>query len=116
MYSEEEGTFGHKELQDNIPKSVKKERLDEIMKLQNKINLENNTRLIGSNQKVIIDTNTHDGKSIGRTFRDSPDIDNTVTINSKLQIGEFKEVLIKKVSAYNMIGDSAVWKNSRLLK
>ena len=108
MYSEEEGTFGHRELQDNIPKLIKKERLDEIMKLQRKISLENNTRLIGSNQKVIIDTNTHDGKSVGRTFRDSPDIDNIVTIDSKLQVGQFQEVLIKKVSAYNMIGELSV--------
>ena len=105
MYSEEDGTYGQQTLQDNIPKSLKKERLDEIMKLQHNISLKNNMRLIGSTQKVIIDTNTHDGKSIGRTFRDSPDIDNTVTINAQLKVGEFQNILIKDVSAYDMIGE-----------
>ena len=105
MYSEEDGTYGQQTLQDNIPKSLKKERLDEIMKLQHNISLKNNMRLIGSTQKVIIDTNTHDGKSIGRTFRDSPDIDNTVTINTQLKVGEFQNILIKDVSAYDMIGE-----------
>ena len=108
MYSEEDGTYGQKALKDNVLKSVKKERLDEIMKLQHNISLKNNTRLIGSTQKVIIDTNTHDGKSIGRTFRDSPEIDNTVTINALLEVGKFQEVLIKDVSAYNMVGELAV--------
>ena len=107
MYSEEDGTYGQQTLQDNIPKSLKKERLDEIMKLQHNISLKNNMRLIGSTQKVIIDTNTHDGKSIGRTFRDSPDIDNTVTINTELKVGEFQNILIKDVSAYNMVGELA---------
>ena len=48
-----------------------------------------------------------DGLSLGRTFRDSPDIDNTVTINSQLKVGEFQNILIKDVSAYNMIGELA---------
>ena len=77
------------------------------MKLQHEISIRNNSRLIGSTQNVIIDTITHDGKSIGRTFRDSPDIDNTVTINSKLKIGSFYDILIKDVSAYDIFGEVA---------
>ena len=107
MYSEEDGTYGQKTLEDIVPKSVKKDRLDEIMKLQHSISLKNNTALIGSTQEVVIDTNTHDGKSIGRTFRDSPDIDNTVTVNSKLNVGGFYDIKIKDVSAYNMNGEVA---------
>tara|TARA_B100000674_G_scaffold95950_1_gene68449 strand:+ start:1830 stop:3122 length:1293 start_codon:yes stop_codon:yes gene_type:complete len=105
MYSEEDGTVGHKNLEDNVPKEVKKSRLDEIMKLQYNISIKNNSTLIGSTQKVIIDTITHDGKSIGRTFRDSPEIDNTVTINSKLNVGSFYDVLIKDISAYDIFGE-----------
>ena len=107
MYSEEDGTYGQANFEDNIPKEVKKSRLDEIMKLQHDISIKNNSRLIGSTQNVIIDTITHDGKSIGRTFRDSPDIDNTVTINSKLKIGSFYDILIKDVSAYDIFGEVA---------
>ena len=75
------------------------------MKLQHNISIKNNSTLIGSTQKVIIDTITHDGKSIGRTFRDSPEIDNTVTINSKLNVGSFYDVLIKDISAYDIFGE-----------
>ena len=104
VYSEEKGTYGDEAFNDNIPKSIKQERMDVIMRLQNDINLKNNINLIGSTQKVIIDINTHDNKSIGRTFRDSPEIDNTVTINKKLKVGDFYDILIQDASSYNLIG------------
>ena len=104
-YSEEEGTIGEKQFNDNVPLDVKKERLDELMKLQMKISLEKNRRLIGTNQKVIIDTHTQEGFSIGRTFRDSPEIDNTITFNKSLRIGEFYDAKILEASHYNLIGD-----------
>ena len=103
-YSEEEGTVGERQFEDNIPIDVKKERLDELMKLQMKINLEKNVKLIGSSQKVIIDAHTQEGLSIGRTFRDSPEIDNTITFNSKLKIGEFYNAKIMDASHYNLVG------------
>ena len=104
-YSEEEGTYGKAAFSDNIPKKVKKERFDELMKLQMEINLSKNKNLLNSNQKVIIDTQTQDGKSIGRTYRDSPDIDNTVTFNERLKVGEFYNARIVSASAYNLIGE-----------
>ena len=104
-YSEEEGTIGEKQFNDNVPLEVKKERLDELMKLQMNISLEKNRRLIGTNQKVIIDTHTQEGFSIGRTFRDSPEIDNTITFNKSLRIGEFYNAKILEASHYNLIGD-----------
>ena len=42
--------------------------------------------------------------AIGRTFRDSPEIDNTITFNSKLKIGEFYNAKIMDASHYNLIG------------
>ncbi len=104
-YSQEEGTIGEKQFDDNVPLEVKKERLDELMKLQMNISLEKNRSLIGTNQKVIIDTHTQEGFSIGRTFRDSPEIDNTITFNKSLQIGEFYNAKILEASHYNLIGD-----------
>ena len=68
------------------------------------VNLEKNKTLIGSIQKVIVDAHTQEGLSIGRTFRDSPEIDNTITFNSKLKIGEFYNAKIMDASHYNLIG------------
>ena len=82
VYSEEEGTYGKDNYKDNVPREVKKERLDELMKLQMNINLNKNKKLIGSTQKVIIDTQSNKKSSIGRTDRDSPEIDNTVLFDS----------------------------------
>ena len=75
------------------------------MKLQMSVNLAKNQQLINSTQKVIIDTHTQEGLSIGRTFRDSPEIDNTITFNSKLSVGEFYDAKIINVSPYNLVGD-----------
>ena len=44
-------------------------------------------------EKVLIDI-SKDNFSLGRTFRDSPTIDNYVKINKKLKIGEFYNVKI----------------------
>ena len=47
-YSEEEGTFSARELQDNVPEEVKQERVDRIMALQNRISLEKKSSPCGS--------------------------------------------------------------------
>ena len=104
-YSEEEGTYGKEEYLDNISNRLKKERYDELMKLQLEISLRNNKKLLNTKQTVLIDTHTQDGNSIGRTFRDSPEIDNTVTINEKLEIGKFYDAKITDAHPYNLFGE-----------
>ena len=104
-YSEEEGTYGKEEYLDNVSNRLKKERYDELMKLQLEISLGNNIKLLNTKQTVLIDTHTQDGNSIGRTFRDSPEIDNTVTINEKLEIGKFYDANITEAHPYNLFGE-----------
>ncbi|MAV63858.1 MAG: 30S ribosomal protein S12 methylthiotransferase RimO [Candidatus Marinimicrobia bacterium] len=104
VYSEEQGTHGADAFEDNVPYKIKKERLDELMSIQQNINFNKNKSLVGTIQEVVIDINTEDGKSIGRTFRDSPDIDNTIVIDRKLNIGEFYDVSISKCTNYSLIG------------
>ena len=105
MYSEEEGTYGKDNYKDNIPQKIKKERLDELMKLQMKINLNKNKELVGTTQRVIIDTHSEKNSSIGRTYRDSPEIDNTVLFDSNLTIGKFYEAKIIDASYYSLKGE-----------
>jgi len=104
-YSEEEGTYGADHLSDDIPAEVKEDRYNEVMLLQQKINHQKNIDLIGSIQKVLIDVVNDNDCSIGRTYRDSPEIDNYVTINSALETGSFYNVKITKANEYDLAGE-----------
>jgi ribosomal protein S12 methylthiotransferase len=106
-YSHEENTRAYN-LVDNIPEKVKKQRADSIMKIQSKISLLHNQKLIGKTLKVLIDRK--EGKHfIGRTEYDSPEVDNEVLIDAQkhyLRIGNFAEVKIKGASEYDLRGVS----------
>jgi ribosomal protein S12 methylthiotransferase len=105
MYSPEEGTKAYK-LPDNIPEKVKKERLEQIMELQQSISLNLNTRKVGKTFQTIIDRKEGEFY-IGRTEFDSPEIDNEVLISSKsmdLSIGSFYQVKISKVDYFDLFG------------
>lgn len=57
-YSERPGTLAAKRYQDDIPLSVKKRRLDEIVKLQNRLSQESYKNDIGKSFKVLIEGNS----------------------------------------------------------
>ncbi len=106
-YSEEEGTYGAS-LKDDVPAEIKTDRMDAIMMLQQEINLKKNQALIGQTEKVLIDLHSEEGISIGRTYRDAPQVDNSVQINGKLPIGEFVDVIITHASEYDIKGEALI--------
>ena len=55
FYSERPGTLAARRYQDDVPEDVKKRRLDEVVKLQNRLSLESNLRDIGKTFKVLIE-------------------------------------------------------------
>jgi len=55
FYSERPGTLAARRYKDDIPEAEKKRRLDEIVKLQNKLSLESNKQDIGKIVKVLIE-------------------------------------------------------------
>ena len=101
-YSNEEGTYGFDTFEDDIPQQVKYDRMDSIMLLQQDINLEKNNQLLGSKEKVIIDKFLNENESIGRTYRDSPDVDNTVVVRGRHKIGSFINAKIIGASDYEL--------------
>ena len=103
QYSHEEDTLAGNMMQDEVPKKVKRERFEETMALQQKINLKKNQSLLGTNQKILIDI-AKDGFSLGRTYRDSPTVDNYVKINTELETGKFYNVKIEKALEYDLVG------------
>ena len=103
QYSHEENTLAADTMEDEVPKKIKQERFDQTMALQQAINFKKNKELIGTTQKVLIDISKN-SFSLGRTFRDSPTIDNYVKIDQKLDVGKFYDVDIVSAKEYDLIG------------
>ncbi|MFA7115804.1 MAG: 30S ribosomal protein S12 methylthiotransferase RimO [Bacteroidales bacterium] len=105
-YSEEEGTWGAKNLEDNIPQDVKDSRYEELMEVQSDISSEFNLSRIGSIEKVLIDS-YNDNMYYGRTSKESPEVDGEVLIesddNGKL-VGTFQKVKIVGADEYDLFG------------
>ena len=102
-YSHEENTSAY-DLEDDVSDKIKNKRLSEIMEAQRLISFNFNQKLIGRKFKCIIDRK--EGKYfVGRTEMDSPDVDNEVLVDASrfyLKQGEFHELLITKVSDYDL--------------
>ena len=101
-YSEEEGTLAA-ELEDNISRELKDERKAVIIDIQNNINYEKNSIMVGQTKKVIIDE-VGETVAVGRTEYDSPEIDNIVRIDGKVTKGDFYNVNINNFNEYELIG------------
>ena len=88
---------------DDVPRKVKEERFDAIMKQQQHINYNNNKKLVNSKDTIIIDKSSEsECWSIGRSYRDSPEIDNYVRVNSFVQEGEFCDVIYTDAHEYDL--------------
>ena len=103
-YSHEEGTHAGT-LVDHVSEEVKAARADEIMGMQHDISLKNNLKLVGTEQKVLIDRIEGDFY-MGRTQYDSPDVDNEVLIpldNGYMRVGDFIQAKIVEAEAFDLI-------------
>ncbi len=104
-YSHEENTHAFK-LDDNVSEITKQERCNKIMDIQSQISLENNQACIGRTFRCLIDRK--EGLHfVGRTFMDSPDVDNEVLVDAKkfyLKKGEFVNIKITEATDYDLIG------------
>ena len=101
-YSEEEGT-GAAHLDDNISRQVKDDRKNILLEIQHEISLDRNESLVGKTLKVLVDQEG-ENVSVGRTEYDSPEIDNIVHIQGKVEKGNFVRVKIESANEYELIG------------
>ncbi|GIV40892.1 MAG: ribosomal protein S12 methylthiotransferase RimO [Vicingaceae bacterium] len=106
-YSHEEGTHAFS-LKDDVPEKVKSERCNIIMETQQNISLKKNKSLIDHTINVMIDLIEKD-HIIGRTEKDSPEIDNEVIFsykqkNSNLKPGMIVPVRITDAEPYDLFG------------
>lgn len=103
QFSFEEGTASEP-LGDPIPPEVKEERYDRLMTLQQEISLERNQACVGRTLKVLIE-GLGEEFSLGRSYRDAPEIDGLVIVEGQHPTGEMLPVYINGAMPYDLSGE-----------
>jgi len=101
-YCREAGTPAY-DLPDQVPEPVKEERRARVMELQQRISLEKHRRLVGRTLDVLIE-GAGDGISLGRSYRDAPEVDGWVILQEELPTGEMVPVRITGAMEYDLLG------------
>ncbi len=123
-YSHEKGTPAAA-LKDNVPPEVKEERRERLMAVQQPISLAKNQALVGETLDVLIEGQSsveatvscdgprhhtaapmrqNEGMSVGRSYRDAPEIDGLVLVQAELPVGQITPVRITAALEYDLIG------------
>ena len=100
-YFQEVGTTAEK-LGDPISEAEKEDRLSRLMSLQQEISLKKNQAFIGKKLPILVE-GYNEGISIGRSYRDAPEIDGLVFVEGELPIGELCEVKITDALAHDLV-------------
>jgi ribosomal protein S12 methylthiotransferase len=112
QFSFEPGTTSEP-LGDPVPPEVKQERYNRLMEAQQRISLQKNQALVGKTLDVLVEgqgqiENTTSTKpqsiSIGRSYRDAPEIDGMVLIEGEAPVGRIVSVRITGAMAYDLTG------------
>jgi ribosomal protein S12 methylthiotransferase len=90
-------------LGDPLPAEVKQERYDRLMERQAAISLQKNQAFVGKTLAALIE-GQGDGLSVGRTYRDAPEIDGLVIVEGNLPLGEILPVKINGAMTYDLTG------------
>ncbi|OCG32472.1 ribosomal protein S12 methylthiotransferase [Gilliamella sp. Choc4-2] len=103
-YSPIEGAEANK-LANQIPETIKQERFDRFMQLQQKISTQKLQAKIGKTLDVIVDEIDEEG-TIGRSMADAPEIDGVVYLNEENQVnvGDIVQVNIEHSDEYDLWG------------
>lgn len=90
-------------LGDPVPAEVKQERNDRLMELQQNISLQVNQSYVGKTLDVLVE-GFDNGISIGRSYRDAPEVDGYVVVEGKANVGDIVPVRITGAFAYDLTG------------
>ena len=106
-YSPEEDTPAA-EMPDQIDEEVKLDRQAELMELQQEIAFDNAQDMVGREVLVMIEGKVADENAyVGRTYRDAPNVDGLIFINTdeELLSGDFARVKVTGAIDYDLIGE-----------
>ena len=106
-YSPEENTAAAK-MENQIEEEIKERRQQEIMELQQEIAFEKAENTEGVKLEVMIEGSLpDDGVYIGRTYKDAPNVDGYIFVNSERELlsGEIVPVYVTDAKDYDLIGE-----------
>lgn len=101
-FSFEPGTSSEA-LGDPVPAEVKQERWERLMSAQQNISLQINQSYVGKTLDVLVE-GYDKGLTIGRSYRDAPEIDGLVFAEGQAEIGQMVKVKITGAMAYDLTG------------
>ena len=104
-YSHEKGTAAA-DLDDDVPAEIKERRRERLMAVQQPISLEKNQALVGETLDVLIEGQDQ-GLSVGRSYRDAPEVDGLVLIQQDLPVGEILPTRVTTALAHDLIAESS---------
>ena len=106
-YSPEEDTPAAT-FEDQIDEEVKEDRQADIMELQQEIAFDKAEDMIGREVLVMIEGKVADENAyVGRTYRDAPNVDGLIFVNTdeELMSGDFAKVKVTGALDYDLIGE-----------
>ena len=106
QFSFEPGTISEG-LGDPVSPAIKQERQDRLMIAQQEISLQKNQALIGSTMDILVEgqgevEGSGEIVSLGRSYRDAPEIDGMVIVEGSLPEGEIVPVKISGAMVYDL--------------
>lgn len=102
VYSLEEGTPAAS-LPDPVPREVAEERYARAMELQRDVSLSRNQIQLGRTLDVLIE-GAGQGISVGRCYRDAPEIDGYVLMRGEWPVGQMVKAEIERAMDYDLEG------------
>ena len=105
-YSPEEDTAAAR-MEGQIEEEVKEERQAELMELQQEIAFDTAENMVGKEVLVMIEGKVADDNAyVGRTYRDAPNVDGLIFVNTEeeLMSGDFAKVKVSGAVDYDLIG------------
>ena len=100
VYSPEEGTPAYT-LPHPVPRAVAEERYAQAMELQKSISLANNLAQVGRTLDVLVE-GAEQGISVGRCYRDAPEIDGYVLMDGEWPVGQMVRAEIVRGLEYDL--------------
>ena len=116
-YSEEEGTWGAANLEDDVPEEEKQRRYDSLMSLQAGISADFNASRVGSSETVLVDEVLDKGgagspaRLIARSQYESPEVDGEIIVtlpsgtDPESLAGKFIKVRISAAGDYDLLAE-----------
>ncbi|MBM4429319.1 MAG: 30S ribosomal protein S12 methylthiotransferase RimO [Chloroflexi bacterium] len=100
VYSPEEGTPAYT-LPHPMPRDVAEERYGRAMELQKGISLANNQAQVGRTLDVLVE-GAEQGISVGRSYRDAPEIDGYVLMDGEWPVGRMVQAKVVRALEYDL--------------